>query len=281
MKKYPFSPLLGANLCLSDKKRVNSFERAIKETVREGDVVLDVGTGTGILLLQVVKHGAKKVYAVEVDKYLSDRVREIARRNRAGSEIEVINRDILDIDSIGERIDVVLMEMLTTGLIEEAQIPAYNHLVENGIITPSTRIIPASYETYAVPLEYDFREYGFDMPRAKHTTAGDLVRKLSDKKQVSSIDFDGERKKPHVRKSIEYLIRHDGNFNAIGLTSVGSLSSGVSLGESTWINNSVVIPIDRSLDVRRGDKFRLDIGYVMGNGFAEFYAEVTPNKSQN
>ena len=281
MKTYPFSPLLGANLCLSDNKRVNAFGKAIKETVTEGDVVLDVGTGTGILALQAVKHGAKKVSAVELDEYLSNRVREIARRNKVGSKIEVINRDILDIDSIAERIDVVLMEMLTTGLIEEAQIPAYNHLVENGIITSSTKIIPASYETYAVPLEYDFREYGFDMPRAKHTTGEGLIRKLSDKKHVSTVDFDGERKNPCVKKSIEYLMKHDGNFNAIGLTSVARLSNGVSLGESTWINNSVVVPIDRNLDVRQGDKVRLNVDYVMGNGFAKFYAEATQNKSQN
>lgn len=275
MKIYPFSPLLGANLCLGDSRRVNAFEEAIKGTIKSGDIVLDVGAGTGILALLAIKYGANKVFAVEIDKYLSDRIVKIVRQNVSDFQIEVINRDILEIDGIDSRIDVVLMEMLTTGLIEEAQIPAYNHLVERGIINPSTRIIPASHETYATPLDYNFDEYGFCMPRAKHTTQDDLIKKLADTQNVCMIKFDGNKKEPHEIKSIEYVVNEDGTLNAIGLTSAAKLSQDVSLGESTWINNNVVIPTDRCIDVKKNDKVRLDIEYVMGNGFSTTYANVT------
>lgn len=274
MKIYPFSPVLGANLCLSDSRRVNAFEKAIKETIKEGDVVLDVGTGTGILSLLAIRHGASKVYAIEIDQYLSSRVTEIARQNGMESEIEVINSDVFKIDSIDSHIDVLLMEKLTTGFIEEAQILAYNHLLEKRIIDPSTKSVPSAYETYAIPLNYDFNEYGFCIPRAKHTTKDDLIKKLSDRQHVSTINFDGTKKNPHVKNSIEYIINRDGNINAIGLTSVARLSQGVSLGESTWINNSVVIPLDQSFYVKRGDRIKLDITYVMGHGFLTFDTKV-------
>lgn len=274
MKIYPFSPLLGANLCLSDVKRVHAFEEAIRETVKEGDVVLDVGTGTGILSLLAIKHGASKVYAIEIDQYLSSRVAAIARQNRMNSKIEIINNDVFKINSIDSHIDVLLMEKLTTGLIEEAQIPAYNHLLEKRIIDSSTKSVPCAYETYAIPLDYNFDEYGFSMRRAKHTTEKDLIKKLASRHHVSTIDFDGGRKDLYVKKSIEYVVNQDGNFNAIGLTSVARLSRGVFLGESTWINNSVVVPIDNSIDVRKKDKVRLNIGYKMGYGFSELHAKI-------
>ena len=74
-----FSPVFGTNLCLSDKKRVNSFEKAIAETIKKGDLVLDVGSGTGILTFLALKHGASKVYAVEIDPYLCTRIREAVK----------------------------------------------------------------------------------------------------------------------------------------------------------------------------------------------------------
>lgn len=266
---YPFSPSLGANLCLSDKKRVNAFERAIKETVNQGDIILDIGSGTGILAFLALKYGARKAYAVEIDTYLSKRIQKIAEENGFASQIEVINKDILEVNSIDENIDIVLMEMLSTGLIEEPQVPAYNHLIKKEIIVPSTRIIPQTYHTSCIPLEYDFSEYSFYMPRAKDTT--DILRKkLAAKKPLSTIEFDGTGKNPEVKTSMKYTIGKDGIFNAVGLMSYAKLSKKVFLGESTWINNSVVIPLDRCLYVRRNNRIRVNINYQMGYGFSTF-----------
>lgn len=50
---------------LNDVSRTGEFIGALNEVVRDDDVVVDIGTGTGVLAVAAAKAGAKHVYAVE------------------------------------------------------------------------------------------------------------------------------------------------------------------------------------------------------------------------
>ena len=54
--------------CLIDRKRALMFKKVIDKFVTKTSIVVDAGTGTGILAMFAAAAGAKKVYAIEADK---------------------------------------------------------------------------------------------------------------------------------------------------------------------------------------------------------------------
>lgn len=50
---------------LNDKARTAAFLAAVRQVVRPGDVVADLGTGTGVLAIAAAQAGAQRVFAVE------------------------------------------------------------------------------------------------------------------------------------------------------------------------------------------------------------------------
>ena len=60
---------------LHDERRTNDYLAALRAAVRPDDVVLDIGTGSGVLALAAARAGARCVYAIEA----SD-IAEVAER---------------------------------------------------------------------------------------------------------------------------------------------------------------------------------------------------------
>ena len=65
---------------LSDSVRVAALSAAIHRVVKPGDIVVDLGAGTGILGLVACRAGASRVYAIE-EGGMIEVAREIARAN--------------------------------------------------------------------------------------------------------------------------------------------------------------------------------------------------------
>ena len=74
---------------ISDKVRMGAFVRALREAVKPGAVVIDIGTGTGIFALLACRFGARRVYAIEPDDAIQV-AREIAVANGCADRIEFI-----------------------------------------------------------------------------------------------------------------------------------------------------------------------------------------------
>src|SRR6185436_4184585 len=65
---------------LSDTARLSAFRAAIQEVVKPGNIVVDLGAGTGVLGLLACRAGAKRVFSIESTGIIQ-LTREISQAN--------------------------------------------------------------------------------------------------------------------------------------------------------------------------------------------------------
>jgi hypothetical protein len=74
---------------LQDVERTRAFLDTIRESVRDDDVVLDIGTGSGIFAVAAAQAGAKRVFAVEATA-IADVASDVFERNGVADKVELI-----------------------------------------------------------------------------------------------------------------------------------------------------------------------------------------------
>ena len=105
---------------ICDRVRTEAFRRAIDSVVRPGDIVLDVGAGSGILSVFAARAGAARVYAVERTS-AAVLAQELAAANGVAEIVQVIHGDVMDVEP-PERVDVIVSEWLGGFGIDEGML---------------------------------------------------------------------------------------------------------------------------------------------------------------
>lgn len=140
---------------LADEVRTSTFMRAILGTVRSGDVVVDIGAGTGVLSLFAAMAGASRVYSIEREPII-EVAREIAVRNGLSDTIVFIEGSSLDVE-IPERADVLITETIGNVGFDEGIIRWVADARKRFLKTDAT-IVPRHVEAVAslvsVPRDY-------------------------------------------------------------------------------------------------------------------------------
>ena len=73
--------LVGYGNMIADRLRIEAFAQGLRRAVRPGMVVMDIGTGPGIMAILACQLGASRVYAIESSEVIAV-AREIAVANR-------------------------------------------------------------------------------------------------------------------------------------------------------------------------------------------------------
>ena len=105
---------------LEDQNRMTAYSDAVRLNPDsfKGKVVLDVGTGSGVLAMWAAQAGAKKVYAVEAT-HMAVQARKIVAANGLSDVVEVIQGSMEEVE-LPEKVDVIISEWMGYFLLRES-----------------------------------------------------------------------------------------------------------------------------------------------------------------
>jgi predicted RNA methylase len=264
-----FIPLHYHYHMLTDENRMAPFAEAIALVVRPGMRVVDLGAGTGVLSFFAARAGAGVVWSIEANPELAAAARVNLDRNGVGDRVRVIDADAATYVP-PEPVDVVICEMLHTGLLREKQIDVLrafkrHYLEAHG--APLPRFVPEGYVQAVQPVEQDWTYAGYaaEFAHFQHpSVAQTRTVELADPAVYDSCLYEGELPEVIRWDGVSTATR-PGRVNAIRLVTKNLVAIVQSEGRSVdWLNSYMIVPIAAGLDVAAGDRVRISFAYAPG-----------------
>ncbi|KAL4445413.1 hypothetical protein ABPG77_011238 [Micractinium sp. CCAP 211/92] len=136
---------------LEDHKRTGAYYNACMQNRAQfsGKVVLDVGTGSGILAIFAAKAGAKKVYAVEATDMAKLAKRLVAAQGLEGT-VEVI-QGVIESVHIPEKVDIIISEWMGYFLLRESMLDSVL-VARDRFLKPGGALYPSHARMYLAPI---------------------------------------------------------------------------------------------------------------------------------
>jgi len=138
-------------LFLSDQVRVEAYAQALRETVRPGDVVLDIGTGPAVLAMLAARAGARRVYAIEGEPRVIPMTQQIIDQAGLGSVITLLPGISQEI-TLPEPVDVIVSELIGGLGNDEGMVPTLEDARDRFLRPETGRMVPQRVDTYIAPV---------------------------------------------------------------------------------------------------------------------------------
>lgn len=261
---------------IEDDVRLSRYATAIAQVVEHNDVVVDLGTGTGILAFLAIQAGARKVYAIERANII-----EVAKKNAELNgfldKIEFIKGDSRFIN-LPEKADCLISEVLGHFALEENMLDAIMD-ARNRFLSSDGKVIPKSVQLFFAPAyvehiydreitAWEKRKAGFDMSAGRELAVNNVyLEKINAKDLVGTgqlaahIDI-ANVSNLSVRAQATFAINNKaiingftGWFNA-ELTSDVFINTSPSSADTHW--KQCFFPLSRPCEVSSGEFITLD-----------------------
>ena len=200
-----FERIFSQKPMIADQVRMEAYRKAIHEVVKKGDVVADIGTGSGILAFFAIQAGARKVYAIERRKIIEE-AEELAKLDGMEERIVFI-KGRSDRIELPEKVDVITSEILGHFGYEE-HVTGFKIDARKRFLKSEGRLVPAWLELYLFPVTSEsiwndhigfWRDdyYGFDFSAVRDAASSQIfaadcstkATRLAPPRKISHVDF--------------------------------------------------------------------------------------------
>lgn len=226
---------------IADRVRADAYMRALRQIVRPGSVVVEIGTGPGIFAVFACQLGASRVYAIEADPIIQV-AREVAADNHCEDKIEFIENLSTKV-TLPVQGDVLLSDLRGALPFFGRHIPSLadarrRFLAPGGIMIPRKDVLWAAVveapESYSRVAEvWDHNEFGQNLTAAQRLSVNEChssratADKLLTKPQLwATLDY-ATVEDPDVQGGLEWTIARAGTGFGVLVWFEADLAQGV------------------------------------------------------
>lgn len=137
---------------MNDQLRNEAYDAAIRRAVTPESLVLDIGTGAGLLSMMAARAGARQVVTCEMTAPVAAKAKQIIAQNGLQDRITVHHKRSSDLaigTDLPERADVLVSEIFDSDLLSEGVLPSLED-AHARLIKPGAKIIPRSASAMVV-----------------------------------------------------------------------------------------------------------------------------------
>ncbi len=258
-----------------DEERVGKYSEAIQQVVKKGDIVADIGTGTGLLAFMCLKAGAARVHALERTAAVKW-AKLLAEKNGFSDRI-VFHEQDSRFHNLPEKVNVVVSELIGHIAFEEGMAESLfdakeRFLAPDGVIIPERvelkvalveekEVYPECIECWKPIHGIDYSVLREEAVKACYLTGLNDRNLLSQPKTFFMVNF-SEGRQTNLKGTHAFDVCRSGKINGIALWFDADLAPGVSLSSGPWARNhwkQCFAPITAPINVSAGDNVSIDI----------------------
>jgi protein arginine N-methyltransferase 1 len=280
MHEYSFA---GYGSMMADSGRIRAYEGAIRQIVKPGAVVVDLGTGSGILALLACRAGARKVFAIEPANIIQ-LAREIATANGYADRIEFIQRVSTEV-TLPERADAIVSEIHGVLPLFQEYIPTVvdarqRWLSLDGAMIPRDETIwaaiaeaPEQYNRLVGPWN---QNHGLDMSAGRRFATNIWCKSRVEPEQLlveparwATLDY-ASIVSPDIRRGMSWSANREGTAHGIVAWFDAVLAEGIGFsnapGTLDMIFGQAFFPLSQPVQLAVGDMVSVDLQAKLVNG---------------
>lgn len=260
---------------ITDRPRMDAYAQALRQAVRPGCVVLDIGAGTGIFSLLACQFGAGQVHAVEPNDAI-ELARTMAAANGCADRITFHQR-LSPALTLPRPANVIISDLRGILPLFQHHIPAIAD-ARRRLLAPGGALIPRRDALWAAPIEDSelyraYREpwlengYGLDLS-AGHSFVINSWRKVNAKperllaapQQWATLDY-ATIEQPDVAGDLSWTVARAATAHGLVVWFDAELADGIGFsnapGQPELIYGQAFFPLQQPVVLDEGDLVRV------------------------